>query len=184
MADIHGSVVRLDGKGTIGSHGVFRRRTGLLVCLAGIVGSFGLLKSALGEGFRCAALKGDIEAAVYHEVQPKRGTRNVAALIIQDPRAVKGQQTVLRFVKGKGRLNNQSAFYEAQMSSEAIAESSEAKELLGVALSELDKVHLAVQFTYGMPMKNGQKTRGLLSLLARSGEIIDREMNCRRYLKN
>jgi hypothetical protein len=165
---------RLFSKGTIG---------GLLLSVSLMVSSL-WSEGARAEGFRCLSERKDIAVSVFHEVQPKRGTRNVAVLVVHDPSAPRGQRTLLRFQRSVGTLENQSAFYEAEVTPAAFVETSATDEILGVSRAALATVHLGVQFTYGMPLKKDAETRGYLVLLLKDGSEVERRMECRRYLKH
>lgn len=145
----------------------------------------GAASSAFADGFVCQAKNGSLTVKAYNNTQPKAGTRTAAVLVLSDPEANAGEQTIARFTDVKGTLTNTGANYNANVDLRFKDQSKKEMLVAGkLALEELDTVELAVDFNYAAPVPAGQTVDGTITLNPRQGAPLSLDANCERYLKN
>jgi hypothetical protein len=150
-----------------------------LTLIAGLV----LSQSALADGFICESQEQSLRIKAFHQTQPELGTRNAAVLIVSDPSINAGRKTIATFHADNTLLSNSGAHYDASVDLRFKA-SRRKGELIGpTKLGELQNIKLDVAFTYVAPVADGQEMPGMVTLVKRSGDEIELDVTCTRYLK-
>lgn len=135
------------------------------------------------EGFKCQAVDQPLVVKVFGSVSTP-ATRVAHIMVISDPTVSPGRQTIARFTKENGTLENEGATYVGNVDLRFSDTGRAGENIGGTKLGELDYVALAVDFSYTEPAVTGETRQGHLTLVKRNGQSIEIPMACRRYLKN
>lgn len=150
-----------------------------LTLIAGLV----LSQSALADGFICESQAGTLRVKAFHKTQPELGTRNAAVLIVSNPLLAAGNKTIATFSADNAVLSNHAAHYDASVDLR-FKNSRRKGELIGATkLGELQNIKLDVAFSYAKPVADGEEMPGVLTLVKRSGDELEYDVTCTRYLK-
>jgi hypothetical protein len=150
-----------------------------LTLIAGLV----LSQSALADGFICESQEQSLRLKAFHQTQPELGTRNAAVLIVSDPSIHFGRKTIATFHADNALLSNTAAHYDAAVDLR-FKTSNRKGELIGpTKLGELQNIKLDVAFSYFTPVAGGEEMPGVVTLVKRSGDEIELDVTCTRYLK-
>jgi hypothetical protein len=139
--------------------------------------------SAHAEGFVCETMDGVLKAQVYHQVQPTKGTKNPAIMILSDNTVQHGRKTIATFEAGQ-TLDGSAAQYLANVDLRFKNSDRKGEYLLGTRLGELSQVAIDVDFTYSKPVQDGDEVSGVITAVKRNGDTIEADVVCTRYLKN
>jgi hypothetical protein len=140
--------------------------------------------AAQADGFRCSTVEGDLDIKIYNKVQPSEGVRNAAVLVLSNPAIAAGRKTIATFGDTKGTLSNEAATYSADVDLRMLESNRKGELIAGTKLGHLDTIVVDVAFSYASPMADGESTTGELTLVKRDGDVIKRDLECSRYLKN
>lgn len=139
---------------------------------------------AKAEGFKCQTVEGDLNVKIYHHNDPSVGTRVASTMIVSDPSIQFGRKTVALFTSKKGTLSLQSeGSYLAHVDLRMIESRTKGEYLVGTRLGELSTIAVDLDFSYAAPVANSDMVVGTATFTKRSGEVIERELLCARYLK-
>lgn len=157
------------------NYGVFMKNLYLVLALAS-----GL---AHADGFVCEAQNDSLIVKVYNKTLAVEGTRNAAVMILSDANLKGGNKTIAKF-DSDATLESRDNVFSADVDLRFVESSRKGELIAGTKLGQLKTITLDVNFSYWMPMENGEHTDATLHLLKRDGETIEMEMDCTRYLKN
>ncbi len=150
-----------------------------VIAVVAFSGSF-----AQAEGFKCQTVQGDLNVKIYHHNEPSIGTRVVSTMIVSDPSILAGRKTVALFTSNKGTLSLVSeGSYLATVDLRMVESRTKGEYLVGTRLGELSTIAVDLDFSYAAPVADGDMVVGSATFTKRSGEVIEREMVCARYLK-
>lgn len=150
-----------------------------LTLIAGLV----LSQTALADGFICESESGSLRVKAFHKTQPEQGTRNAAVLIVSNPLIHQGRKTIATFSADNALLTNKAAHYDASVDLR-FKNSRRKGELIGATkLGELQNIKLDVAFSFAKPVADGQEMPGVVTLVKRSGDELEYDVVCTRYLK-
>lgn len=140
---------------------------------------------AQAEGFKCQTTEGDLNVKIYHHNDPSVGTRVASTMIVSDPSVETfGRKTVALFTSKKGTLSLQSeGSYLAVVDLRMIESRRSGEYLVGTRLGELSTIAVDLDFSYARPIADGDPVTGTATFTKRSGEVLERELVCARYLK-
>lgn len=139
--------------------------------------------SAFADGFVCATDSGLVVKA-YNHVQPKKGTRTPAVLVISDSSVGAGRKTIAKFTDAEGLVTADGASFTGNVDLRFNNTGRKGELIAGTKLGEVDVIQLDVDFSYGTPVVDGEEVAGALTILKRNGEEIVDLATCHRYLKN
>lgn len=137
---------------------------------------------AYADGFVCGTLDRELQIQVYHSTNPAQGTRNVSVMILSDPTAPWGQQTIARMNRMDETLRNNGTSYYAQVLPPR-PNTPETSYIGAISLYELRLITLHVHFSYTTPIPPGAPVNGVLVLQKLNGEQLAQDVSCIRYLK-
>jgi hypothetical protein len=140
--------------------------------------------NATAEGFRCEAAELPLAIKVYGATLSSPATREAQVMVISDTSVSHGSKTIARFTKADGTLSNQGANYVGNVDLRFADISRSGENIAGTKLGEVDRILLAVDFSYVAPIEDGQQVAGTLYLTKRNGDSITVDLECIRYLKN
>jgi hypothetical protein len=140
--------------------------------------------AAHADGFVCQTVEGDLNVKAYNNTQPEAGTRNAAVLVLSDPAINSGRKTIARFTDVNGTVGNTGASYTANVDLRFNDSGRKGELISGTKLGELKTIDLEVAFSYARPVAADETLQGKLTLTKRNGEVIERDLDCTRYLKN
>ena len=145
-----------------------------------------LNSAVFADGFICENAEQTLQVQVYHQTRPELGTRNVATMIVANPSAPTGHQTIAIFTSDNAQLRNKSTTYAANVNLEALEDESKNLAVTSATLGELKRILLRVDYRFGHVLAPGQVVTGAAILTRRSGPEGDLrvEMSCVRYLKS
>ena len=150
-----------------------------LTLIAGLV----LSQSALADGFICESQEQGLRVKAFHKTQPELGTRNAAILIVSNTSINFGRKTIATFSADNAVLSNKAAHYDASVDLR-FKTSNRKGELIGpTKLGQLQNIKLDVAFSYATPVADGAQMPGVVTLVKRSGDEIELDVTCTRYLK-
>lgn len=139
---------------------------------------------AKAEGFKCQTLEGDLNIKIFHHNDPSIGTRVASTMIVSDPSIKMGSKTVALFTSKKGTLSLQSeGSYLANVDLRMTESRRSGEYLVGTRLGQLGTIAVDLDFSYRAPVADGDIVEGSATFTKRSGEVIERELLCERYLK-
>lgn len=148
--------------------------------------------TALADGWECWTNSKDIaeyqrvRIKVYNNVMPEEGTRNVAVLVLSNPAysEEEGNRTIAEF-EAPLLESEESANYSVNVDDRFSSVRDNAKELIaGTELDQLQSIELDINFSYGAPIADGERTGADLTLTKEDGEQIFQKLLCQRHLKN
>ena len=144
----------------------------------------GLLVSsqAWADGWVCNA--DDLKVRVYNNVQPSEGTRNVAVMVLSDPKVAFGRKTIAKFTASNSTLENESSLYTARVDLRFNDSGRKGELIAGTKLGFLKTILLDVDFSYAAPIADGDVVDATMTLVKRDGASIEKDLSCERYLKN
>ena len=140
-------------------------------------------QNALADGFVCENIVGDLKVAVYNQVQPTKGTRNAAQMVLSNPTFMSGNKTIATFAAESGLLKNEATVYTANVDLRFTDSSRKGELIGGTKLGFLDQIELSVAHNYSKPLAEGAEALATLTLVKRNGEVLEQIMICTRYLK-
>lgn len=153
--------------------------TKLVLALAMVTGA-----SAFADGFICSDANGDLRLKVYDKTQPKEGTKDAAIMIVSNPSATPGNQTIATFNSDDSLLANDSSSYTAEVDLRYNTSNQAGADIGGTQLGQLKYITLDVDFSYSNPVPNGTVVSGEVTLTKRDNAgDVDIAVNCTRYLK-
>lgn len=139
--------------------------------------------SAFADGFVCTTDSGLVVKA-YNHVQPKKGTRSPAVLVISDSSVGAGRKTIAKFTDAEGLVTAGGASFTGNVDLRYNNTGRKGELIAGTKLGEVDVIQLDVDFSYGTPVVDGEEVAGVLTILKRNGDVIEDGASCTRYLKN
>ena len=139
---------------------------------------------AQADGFTCQATEHSLDIKIYNHVDPQDGTRVGAVMVLSNPSIQHGRKTIARFADANGVLENHGPLYTADVDLRFSDSSRKGELIAGTKLGELDKIKVAVVFSYASPVEDGAELEGMATLVKRNGEVIFADLVCERYLKN
>lgn len=139
--------------------------------------------NAQADGFKCQTVEGDLNIQVYNQTQASEGTRNVAVMVLSSPLVQEGRQTIARFTSTNETVAQKGATYVAAVDLRFNDSARKGELLGGTKLGYLKHIVLAVDFTYDVPVAEGEVLTGTVSFLKRNGEESFQVVECVRYLK-
>jgi len=142
-----------------------------------------LSPAALADGFICENKREALSLEVYNNVDPVKGTRTAAVMILVDRSSPPGAREVARFSDKNKTLRLVNAIYLARVDHRYKDSNNKAAKVAGTTLGELMHFNLDLDFSYARPVAPGQFVRGKLNLFKRDGTEIPLDMSCTRYLK-
>jgi hypothetical protein len=142
-----------------------------------------LSPTAFADGFVCENKREALSLEVYNNVDPVKGTRTAAAMILMDLSSPPGSREIARFSDKNKTLRLVNAIYLARVDHRYNDSNNKVAKVAGTTLGELMHFNLELDFSYARPVAPGQFVRGKLNLFKRSGEEIPLDMSCTRYLK-
>jgi hypothetical protein len=150
----------------------------MIIAISVLVGAL-----AHADGFKCITESG-LNIKVYNHIDPSKGTRNAAVMVVSDANVGLGNKTIATFYADKGVLTSRVLTYVAKVDLR-VSESNRAGELIGgTKLGYLARIILNVDFSYSSPLFDGEKTSATLLLQKRDGKQAVESAICTRYLKN
>lgn len=136
--------------------------------------------NGLAEGFKCRALQHSLTVRVFgSDTTP--ATREAQIMVVSDPRVSPGRQTIARFTRENGTLQNRGVTFIGNVDLRFNDTGRAGENIGGTKLGELDQIILAVDFTYLEPAQLGEPRDGILTLLKRNGTAIEIGMVCSRF---
>jgi len=139
--------------------------------------------TASADGFVCENKREALNLEVYNNVDPVKGTRTAAVMILMDLSSPPGSREIARFSDKNKTLRLVNAIYLARVDHRFNESNNKVAEVAGTTLGELMHFNLELDFSYARPVAPGQFVRGTLNLFKRNGEEIPLDMNCIRYFK-
>jgi hypothetical protein len=139
---------------------------------------------AMADGFECENLSENVRIQVYNEVQPSRGTRSSAVMVISDPSVKPGRKTIAKFEAADGLLDKVDTAFVGKVDLRFSSSGRAGENLASTKLGEVDQVILDIDFHYSEPVEDEAALPGMLILKLRSGEYRQVPMACERYLKH
>ena len=139
--------------------------------------------SAMADGFICETSEKDLNIKVFNHNLPQLGTRNVAVMVLSDPRIKSGRKTIARFAEAKGTLANEGSIYTATVNLRENPDHQPGKRLVGTRLGQLENIVMEIDFQYSLPLQHGELTSGRMSFFKKNGSVFERRLDCTRYLK-
>ena len=147
--------------------------------------------SAHADGFRChteAETGRNIAIALYNKVNPEDGTRSVAKMIVSDPSLKHGRKTIATFSADAETLetdhkNANTKSFIGLVDLRFNESNRKGEYILGTRLGEVDTIELAVDFTYGEDLADGDVVDALVRVVKRNGQVQKANALCERYLK-
>jgi len=140
--------------------------------------------SAYADGFQCQTWEDDLTIKIYNNTNPLEGTRNSAVMILSDPSISHGRKTIAVFRDVNATLSNMGASYDGLVDLRFKEIRRKGELISGTKLGFLKHVLVDVDFSYATPVAHRTLLRGTLKLIKRDGEVIERDLDCERYLKN
>lgn len=140
------------------------------------------------DGWECYEIqKGPVVAKVYNYTNPSNGTRTASTMILSDRTVSEGRQTIATFNNWQNNLVSEGANYTAQVDKrfsnikdgELIPNSNGE----GAKLGNVETVSLEVNFQYGEQLRDGDRRKGVLTVVKRDSDYFQLDMYCYRYLK-
>lgn len=153
-----------------------------LATLMTLIGT--LSTPALADGFVCRALDEDLNVRVYNHTSPEKGTRNAAIMVLSDPTVQSDRKTIAVFKDSTGLLSSETLSYDAKVDLRYKNSSRKGEYVAGTRLGYVDRFILDVFFSYVNPLRDGELTDAIFTIVKRNGEEITLDMECERYLKN
>ena len=155
-----------------------------LVIAAAALALIAFSTQAHAEGFKCQTVEGDLNVKIYHHNDPSVGTRVASTMIVSDPSVMAGRKTVALFTSTKGTLSLQSeGSYLASVDLRMVESRRQGEYLAGTRLGELSTIAVDLDFSYAKPVVDSDMVTGTATFTKRSGEVIERDLVCARYLK-
>jgi len=139
--------------------------------------------NVFADGFVCQSVEGDLNVKIYNHTQPEVGTRVAAVMVLSDPLVQGGRKTIARFKQTSGTLSSEGAHYLADVDLRFTDSNTKGEYIAGTRLGHVDTIALDVDFSYDQPVAEGTLVKGLLTVTKRNGDIIEKDMECSRYLK-
>lgn len=142
---------------------------------------------ASADGFVCQTEDSDlrpVSVKIYNHVQPSQGTRVSSVMVVSDPQIQAGNKTVAVFTSENGTLQSSGAKYTGKVDLRFVESRSKGELIGGTKLGYLKNIVLDVDFSYALPIVDGEEAQGTLTLIKRNGEELTSAVNCVRYLKN
>jgi len=156
----------------------------LLPSVAVLAALTGAAQSAHADGFVCATYDRELLVKVYNHTQPSQGTRNAAVMIVSDPSAPAGKQTIAVFRDTDSTLQSFGATYLATVSPRTLPNLNLADTFISAfSLDSIQELDLSVNFSYGLPVVKDGIVDGMLVIQKLNGETVRKEVTCTRYLK-
>ena len=150
-----------------------------------IVGFSSFSVAAHAEGFKCRTVEGDLAVKIYHHDDPSIGTRVASTMIVSDPTVGTGHKTIALFTSQKGTLALQSeGSYLAVVDLRMVESRRKGEYVVGTRLGELSTISVDLDFSYARPVTGGAAVTGTATFTKRSGEMLERNLVCARYLKS
>jgi len=143
-----------------------------------------LSQNAYADGFRCQTGDQSLSVQIYNQVQPEKGTRVAAVMVVSDPSVSFGRKTIARFTETNGVLSNRSSRYEAKVDLRFNDSGRKGELILGTKLGHVDTIVADIDFSYAAPVAAGEEVLGVLSIQKRDGSMIRSMLTCTRYLKS
>ena len=154
-----------------------------------ILGLMGALFANLAhaDGFVCMGSETGKKFQIYNHVHPSEGTRKAAVMILSNPAASRGQQTVAIFSDSEKTLKSYGTIYSAVIDLNASGISRPSELIAGTTLDQLKKIEVVVYFNYRTDAPTaffGDTFEGKISYLKLNGEEPEEPTVCTRYLKH
>ena len=139
---------------------------------------------AFADGFRCITEDGGLKIETYNQIQAELGTRNAAVMVLSDPRVQEGRKTIATFSAKSGLLNTDKLVYTSKVDLRFKNSNRKGEYLAGTRLGYVDTISLTPGFSYTNPKASGESLLGWLTIVKRNGDMIIKDLECVRYLKN
>ncbi len=138
---------------------------------------------ANADGFLCETQSG-LRLKVFNHVEPSRGTRAPAVMVISDSTVQVGHKTIGVFRDADAQLLVEDDSYLAKVDLRRSGSSRRGEMLADTKLGNVEQIKLYVDFSYGRPVAHGTELTGTMTLLKRDAGLIVEQAICTRYLKN
>ena len=135
---------------------------------------------AKADGFLCETQSG-LRLKVFNHVEPSRGTRAPAVMVVSDSTVQVGHKTIGVFRGADAQLLVEDGSYLAKVD---LREVGSDELLTDTKLGNVDQIKLYVDFSYGRPVAHGTELTGTMTLLKRDAGLVVEQAICIRYLKN
>ncbi|MEK7356003.1 MAG: hypothetical protein AAB250_06110 [Bdellovibrionota bacterium] len=145
---------------------------------------FGASVSAKADGFKCQTVGGDLMIQVYNETQPALGTRNAAVLVLSDASVQHGRKAIAVLRAEDGLLWQENGLVVGKVDLRFKESDRKGENIAGTKLGSLKQIRLALDFTYGDNLADGEELGGLVTFVKRNGQEYAAPLACTRYLKN
>jgi len=149
----------------------------------------GFSNLALADGFVCQGVNTGLNLKVYNHTQASAGTRSPAVLVVSDPSAEANNQTIATFTSDAQTLSYQGyGAYLATVDSNDEDVAQNDKNIAGAKFNDLQTIEMNVNFSYSSVTTGLAKITteipGKVTYRKKSGETIEENLTCTRYLKN
>ncbi len=147
--------------------------------------AFVLISSSIAkaDGFLCETQSG-LRLKVFNHVEPSRGTRAPAVIVVSDSTVQVGRKTIAVFRDADAQLLVEDDSYLAKVDLRRSESNRQGELLAGTKLGNVDQIKLYVDFAYSRPVAHGEELTGTMTLLKRDAGLIVEQAICTRYLKN
>lgn len=135
---------------------------------------------ANADGFLCETQSG-LRLKVFNHIEPSRGTRTPAVMVVSDSTVQVGHKTIGVFRVADAQLLVEEDSYLAKVD---LRSGSRSEMLADTKLGNVDRIKLYVDFSYSRPVAHGTELTGTMTLLKRDAGLVVEQAICTRYLKN
>ena len=138
---------------------------------------------AKADGFLCETQTG-LRLKVFNHLQPSRGTRAPAVMVVSDSKVQSDRKTIAVFRDVDAKLLLEEDTYLAKVDLRRRESNRQGELLAGTKLGNVDQIKLYIDFSYGRAVEHGTELTGTMTLLKRDAGLIVEQAICTRYLKN
>jgi len=152
-----------------------------IIALAALI----ITTTAHADGFRCLTQDHKIKATVYDNVQPAKGTRNGAIMILSQASQDSDKSTLAVFRGDNGSLTNRGPVYTGNVDMRfAEVNQALANDEAPINMADMSQIILNIDYNMNSPVPAGEVVTGLITFNKRSGPPSTESVICTRYLKN
>lgn len=138
---------------------------------------------AQADGFLCETQSG-LRLKVFNHVEPSRGTRAPAVMVVSESTAEIGKKTIAVFRDADAQLLIEEGSYLAKVDLRKSVSNRQGQLRRSSRLDNVDQIKLYVDFSYGKPVEHGTELTGTMTLINRDAGLMIEQAICTRYLKN
>ncbi len=151
--------------------------------------TLGFSLSAQADGFICEGLSTGITVRVYNHTEASQGTRTPAIMVLADPAVHYPLQTIATFSDQNRTLSYLGhGQYFAKVDLRFLDSGRKGENVGGTKLGELKSIQLNVNFSYSHAATDladaVDHIPAKIFYNKRTGEILEENAHCTRYLKN